>query len=480
MHIHIPPIIASPIFFAGIVYLFWLDRDPDVEVSKALWIPTIWLLINCSRPVSFWLGITRTADMASAYAEGSPVDATVFLVLVAAALFVLFNQGGRIEPILRENWPIVLFFGYAAFSMVWSDDPFVTFKHWIKGIGDVMMVLIVLTEARPVDAMKRLLTRVGFLLVPLSVLTCKYYPGIARVLSRSWEMEYTGVTGQKNGLGELCLFFGLGLLWRFRSVYNDRENPDRRRRLLALGTVLVMVIWLLRMCQSLTSICALGMAGAVMLLFVRPAFRFRPVLVHALVVALIGISAFALFFQQSGGLVQALGRTSSLSGRTTIWAAVLSVPVNRVVGAGYESFWLGHRLEEVQDVSGQPTNEAHDGYLEMYVNLGWTGLMVLALLIVTGYRNIIGAWRRDPDIGSLRLAFLLGALITAFTEAAFRMLSITWIFFLIATIGSSEAWEGDAAAQTADQFVEYPRQVGDADNDDRAFEPPVASGRPGW
>ncbi len=55
---------------------------------------------------------------------------------------------------------IGLFFLYAALSMAWSDYPFVTLKHWIKGIGDVMMVLIVLTEpniAGPSSAWSRAL-----------------------------------------------------------------------------------------------------------------------------------------------------------------------------------------------------------------------------------------------------------------------------------------------------------------------------------
>jgi exopolysaccharide production protein ExoQ len=380
-----------------------------------------------------WLGMSPTGSKADVYAEGSPIDRTVFMALVAAGLAVVISRQEQVGPILRQNWPVVLFFSYALFSMLWSDDPFVTLKHWIKGIGDVAMVLIVLTERDVTDAIKRLVTRVGFTLVPLSVLLGKYYPGLGRFVNRSWGMEWTGVATQKNGLGSLCLIFGLGLLWRFRSVYNDREDPSRRRRRVVLGAVLGMVVYLLWMCNSLTSICALAMAAAVMLLSMRQVFRSRPVLVHLLILALVGASAFALFFQKSGDLVQDLGRTSALSGRTEIWAAVLSVPVNRLVGAGYESFWLGQRLQEVESVTGQNTNEAHDGYLEMYVNLGWVGVTLLGILIATGYRNVIDAWRHNPDIGGLRMAFFLGAVVTAFTEAAFRMMDLTWIFLLLAS-----------------------------------------------
>ena len=107
--------------------------------------------------------------IATSYVEGSPLDAIVFEVLEVAALIVLISRRERLGSILRNNWAIWLFFFYAT-SISWSDFPLVTLKHWIKGIGDVMMVLIVLTEASVPDAISSLFTRLGFLLVPLSVL----------------------------------------------------------------------------------------------------------------------------------------------------------------------------------------------------------------------------------------------------------------------------------------------------------------------
>jgi O-antigen ligase len=457
---HLPPILATVLFILGIAGLFWLDRDLEARISRALWIPTVYLLITSSRPVSMWLGMSPNGSGADAYLEGSPIDAAAILALLIAALTVVVRRADQVKQALKKNWPPLLFFSYAALSILWSDYPFVTFKHWIKGIGDVAIILIVLTEPDATEAIKRLVTRVGFTLLPLSVLMGKYYPGAGRFVNRSWQMEWTGVATQKNGLGTICWIFGLGLLWRFRSVYNDHEDLSRGRRLVALGTVFGMVIWLLWMCDSLTSICALALAGALMLLSGRTTFRRNPILVHLLVVTLLGTSAFALFFQTSGALVQSLGRDPSLTGRTEIWADVLSIPVNRVVGAGYESFWLGSRLQKVQMVTGQETNEAHNGYIEMYINLGWLGVILLAVLIFRGYRNVIDAFRQDPNTGCLRLAFFLGTVIAGFTEAAFRMMDSTWIFFLLATtaVPTKSAPDGDGRVGLGEYRLELGRE----------------------
>ena len=429
-----PPFVATIIFAIGIAGLFYFDRDKKIRVSKALWIPTLWLFFCLSRSPSQWLGTSPPpSDMATIYLEGSPIDRAVFICLELAALIVVVRRQRRVGSILLQNWPIWLFFSYAALSIGWSDYPLVTFKHWIKGIGDLMMILIVLSEANVSDAILRLFTRLAFVLVPLSVLFYKYYPQLGRVLNLSWIEEPVGVALQKNSLGELCDFLGLALLWRFRSAYDDREDPNRKRRLITLGVVLAMVVWLLWICNSMTSICALSIATIVMLLSTKRAFRRRPALVHLLILALLSCTVYALFFQSSGDLIQSLGRNQTLTGRTDIWKLVLSIPSNPVLGVGYESFWLGGRLDKIWNtIHGLRLNESHNGYVEVLITLGWIGLAFLGCVIATGYRNVIAAYRRDPYVGSLRMAFFLAPLINAMTEAAFRMMGPPWIVFLLA------------------------------------------------
>jgi len=456
---HVPPTIAAIVYVVGIIGLFWLDRTPQAQTTKALWIPTAGLAITCSRPISMWLGMSENRLAASVYVEGSPIDAVVLTALLAAALAVVIARKDRVEPIIRENWPILLFFLFAALSILWSDFPFVTFKHWIKGIGDVLMVLVLLTEPSVKDAICRLVTRLGFVLLPLSVLFCKYYPEIGRGRTNSPTLQWRGVTEGKNVLGGVCMVLGIGLLWRFRSAYNDREDPHRRGKLLALGTVLAMTVWLLWKSNSMTSICVLAIAGALMLLSARSVFRRNPVLVQLLVLVMVVGAVYALFIQST--LLENLGRDPTVTGRTEIWKVVLSMPVSRLVGAGYESFWLGSRLQQIwAHFPEMQISEAHNGYIEIFLNLGWIGVLLLASIMVMGYRAVSAAFRRDPDVGGLYLAWLIAAVLRGLTEASFRMLSNSWIFLLLAVMAASlvtvpsEAWkepdEGDSADNRAD------------------------------
>src|ERR1017187_2011035 len=100
------PAIASFIFTMGILGLFYLDRDKTFRMSKALWIPAVWLFLISSRPASLWLGMSpnfKGVDATAAYVEGSPIDRNVFMFLLFAALAVLVSRSGRVGPLLRKN-----------------------------------------------------------------------------------------------------------------------------------------------------------------------------------------------------------------------------------------------------------------------------------------------------------------------------------------------------------------------------------------
>jgi len=456
-----PASFASVIFAACIGSLYFLDRRGIGRVSKALWIPTAWLAIAGSRPVSAWLQMSPTAGRDSIYLEGSPIDRAVFTVLETLAVLVLIDRRRLISPILRRNWPILAFFLYAALSVFWSDFPFVTFKRWIKGTGDLLMVLILLTEPNVAYSLKRLGTRIAFVFMPLSILFIKYYPQLGRGQNNSWAFEAVGVATQKNGLGQLCVFVGIVILWRFHSLYSDRMDPDRGRRLWALGVVLAMIIWLLWISASTTSICSFTLAGSLMLMSTRLGVRRRPVYLHLAIVLTIGFTVSLLVVPSlgAGAIVGALGKSATLTGRTDVWPMLLSIPNNPWVGAGYESFWLGQRLMQAWELMPNfHINEAHNGYVEMFLNLGWAGVLLLGLLIATGYRNVTGALRNDHNTGSVRIALFVAPVISALSEAVFRMVALTWVTFLLAI--AVTLWTPKRRASAVVSSGDYPLASG--------------------
>jgi O-antigen ligase len=78
-------------------------------------------------------------------------------------------------------------------------------------------------------------------------------------------------------------------------------------------------------------------------------------------------------------------------------------------------------------------NQAHNGYLEIFLNLGWIGLALLVVVLAKGYRPVFSAWRGNIPMSSLCLAYFFVGLVFNCTEAAFfRLQAPAWIFFLLA------------------------------------------------
>src|SRR5271169_415572 len=159
------------------------------------------------------------------------------------------------------------------------------------------MVLIILTDPAPLVALKRLLTRVGLLLVTLSILFIKYFPDLGRSYS-PWtgETSYTGVTTNKQGLGMLILIFGLGALWQLVYLYRAKDVPVRRRHLLVQGVLLGEVIWLLTMAHSLTSTACFLMMGCLVAAIGLFKSCQKPAFIHLFVTSATSLTILSLFF----------------------------------------------------------------------------------------------------------------------------------------------------------------------------------------
>ncbi len=433
-----PPTIATLVFTLGVTGFFLFDRDRKAQTSLALWIPVFWLLINGSRSLSLWLGGqlgVKKMQTSAQYLDGSPLDMWVYTGLLAAGLITLAVRKGRVGRLLKGNRAILLFFFYCAVSALWSDYTDVSFKRWIKAVGDLVMVLVVLTDSDPFAALKRILARVGFVLIPASVLLIKYYPALGRKYNIwTWQPMFVGVAEHKNSLGMICMILGIGFEWRFLMAYRDRNDPRRTKRLMVYAALLGMMVWLFMMADSVTAQSCFILGSIFLMASGTRMVVKRPWRVYLLVAMLVAAPFATLFMGIGGGALEGMGRDATLTGRTEIWKDVLSMSGNPLIGTGFESFWLGKRADRMWAMFYFHPTQAHNGYIEIYLELGWVGIAMMAAIILTGCRNAVEALRRDPDAGRIRLAYIVVALAYNMTEAGFRMMTVTWFFFLLSAV----------------------------------------------
>ena len=419
------PQVATLLCFAGIAFLFWADRGRASEISRSVWLPTLWMLFAGSRMPSQWwsLGPPTVVDMA-ARVDGSPMDRNVFLIMIAAAVYVLIRRRIEWKSFLSQNLSFLIFIAFASMSILWADEPFLAFKRLIKSLGDVLMVLIVLTEKRPFDALGVILRKLAFILLPLSILFIKYYPELGRDYHMS-EPMFTGVGFQKNALGQLCMIIAVYFAWlallRRRSADNSIYSPP----LVVFLIVSAMLFWLLMMAQSATALALTVGATATFAIASASYFANRPGRLVAFgVAATIIIPVLEYSFQIKNSIILLLGRRPDLTDRLPLWEAVLQAVPNVWVGAGFESFWTADRLIAIG------STQAHNGYIDLYASLGLIGVFLLLIAVIVGFLRALSQLRDDYALAVFRMAIIIIALVYNYTEASFKPMNNVYIMLL--------------------------------------------------
>lgn len=430
------PQLATLLCFLCIAYLFWVDRKQAEGVSRAVWIPLLWMFFAGSRYASQWLNLGPPELLsAEAIDEGSPLNASVFLALVLAGAAVLGQRRVNWPAVLTENSWLLLFFLFAATSVLWADDPFLSLKRWIKGVGNLIMALIILTEPRPYQALGFVLRRLAYVLLPLSVLFIRYYPELGRAYDQTGAPMFTGVTFQKNALGQLCLLSGVYFVWELLFRRLKAAGSEGRVPVPVSLIILPMLLWLLYMSQSATSRAALFGAACFLLAARLPFFLQRPrriLPVGLSVVAAIGLLEYALGIKE--WIIQQLGRNPDLTERTPMWEMLLQMAPNAWVGAGYESFWSGERLRVIWARMGNNFIQAHNGYIDTYLNLGIIGVFLILIAILAGLLKAQKQLEHEYAYAVLKIALILIAVAYNYTEAAFKPIHNVFVLLLIAIL----------------------------------------------
>jgi len=429
-----PPTIALVICLVLFFGLLRFDPAKEPRTSLALWVPLTWMFFGASRLPAQWLG-SSVGSAAQALEEGNPVDRAILSVLILLAIGILLSRFFNWAGFFARNLFLIAFLLFALASVAWSDFPLVTFKHWIRDLGNYLVILVVLSDPHPQEAVRTLLRRLLYLLVPLSILLIKYYPYLGKRFS-DWTgaAEFIGATTSKNMLGALCLVSGIFFFWDTVTRWSDRKDR-RTRRILAVNIAFIaMTLWLLNLASSATSNVCLAMGCLVIVAANTGISRRYPGFLKFLTPAAFCVYLVLAFgFDINGDLAGAVGRDPTLTGRNNIWNAVLSTHTNPIIGTGYESFWLGSRLTHVWQLAGQ-VNEAHNGYIELYLSLGLIGVFLFFLFMIATYRTICKRFSPSFSIASLGLALWAITLFYNMTESAAFNGHFLWITFVLVLI----------------------------------------------
>ena len=431
------PKLATLICILFILYLFWVDRKKGDDHSNALWIPLIWMLIAGSRFVSHWLnllGLTvQSGVLVRGYEDGSPIDSIVFSVLILAGVFVLFKREINWDLVWSKNKLIWLYFCYCGISTLWSDNPFLSFKRLIKDSGNLIIILVILSEKHPYEAAGLIFRRFAFLTMPLSILFIKYYP-FGRDYAYMGGTMYTGVAGQKNTLGLNCFISGTYFVWNL--LFKQEEDIKLQSKDNIIDFMFLCIIaWLLYLSHSATSTAVAVVTISLFFMSHTKLMIQNPgrIILWMTMVAFLYIGLDATL-DIKNLILNLLGRDATLTNRTNIWQIAETMSTNPFVGTGYMNFWSGERLAAMWLKTESTIQQVHNGYLEQYLNLGYFGVTFIVIIMLSGLLKVKRYLNVDYSGGVLRLSFIVAAALYNYTEASFYGINNTWFLLLLGII----------------------------------------------
>jgi exopolysaccharide production protein ExoQ len=421
---------AYVIFVVMLIALF--KREGLPKLPPSLYAPLIWIMLCLSRSLSQWLQFGRGVEVAGADAEGSTLDAVFLSVLILIGLGTLFRRKLHLVSLIKSNPALFALYGLALLSVVWADFPLIVLKRWTKWSGSLVLALVVLSETDPKVAIKSLVKRSAYILIPLSVIFIKFVPSMGRSFTRSGEADFHGVAIQKNDYGVLLLIFGIYFAWELIGFWRRKDIPSLKRAGLIDLFFLGVIFWQLFFIDSKTPILCLLLAMGVIFLIGHPYFKGRPKRVRNAIIALVLAAVFLQYFADiERTIISSAGRNPTLTDRTLLWREILKLRIDPWLGTGWDNFWLGERVAPLWEKWWWHPRSAHNGYLETYLYLGWSGVILLFFVLLSAFGHSIERIGSDIEFGSLSMAFFFAVLFQNYAESTFHRMSPLWFFFLL-------------------------------------------------
>ena len=386
-----PAILALFLCSAFVFAILRVESRGEGRPSFGLLLSTVWILYCASKPIALWLGV----EAAGSAESGSSVDRLFSIALMLCGVFVLFQRRMDFSRFIHDNHWLVALYLLMAVSVLWSDYPDIAMKRWFRSLGSVIMAGVVLTEQDPRAALIRLLRISAYVLLPFSIMLIKYYPDLGVEYNRWFgDVMWVGVSTQKNGLGRLCMICGFFLVWDAAR----RRSATGRWFAGSLGKIDMFILFLALYLlfsggtAAKTSATSIGVffASCVLVLWMMKKENQVSSLKRVLNVAFFTVFLALLVHNLSlldspfAKITNLFGRDSTFTGRTEIWESLLAAAGQQpFLGAGYGTFW-------VNPSTTIQVNQAHNGYLDVFLDLGTVGMIMLGFFLLHFYRSALG------------------------------------------------------------------------------------------
>jgi exopolysaccharide production protein ExoQ len=328
-----------------------------------------------------------------------PVKPNVFVALLLLCLGATIGLGpsGRVRRIVLTA-PVAALITWWMLSGAWTFN-LPGFRRDTTLFIPMLVVIVAIVGLLPITDIYRGLLAGCQVAIAWTVIFTITNPATAMRHPGEAIPGWVGSFIHKNSLAPFMLFAVL-VAWSF--------EPHRTRRRLMYAVAGFFIV----MSQS-TTVLAIGFVLVPLGLLVRRLARLNAGGRSALLlVTFVGCVAFGVaLISAAETLLASRGKDLTFTSRTDIWTGAIDAIEQRpLLGYGAGGVWMNPNAEPARSILrglGFPVFHAHNGYLEVLLQLGAVGLGIVVLLMILVFRFGALELVRDVDVGVFMMLFVL-------------------------------------------------------------------------
>jgi O-antigen ligase len=364
-----------------------------------------------------------------ALGDSNPATLLSALVIYAIAFMLLMRRPSAMMDTIKDDPLLIAMFALPVISVIWSVDHGTSARRVVALVMTGIYCVYLARRLSPEEFLRRLLLAL-FIGGVFSLIYTALDPAQAIEHSTINSGSWKGVYGHKAILGRIAaVAVTVSVYVRPRHVW---EGPMR------WATIAIFVFLAIKS-QSRAS--WLMMAGGVGFMFLMLILRNKRLssgikLTITLALGLMVLAVVGVLFDQ---ILAAFGRDDTFSGRTTLWNGAIAVAKasHPILGAGYRAFWTETGAAGVRDyIQGwaRLPGHGHNGYLDVWLELGWAGVALFVVFLLTMMWRLARRVLREPGEpawAAFAIFLFVFILNNASVTVAFKHTDIAWIFAVL-------------------------------------------------
>lgn len=374
------------------------------------------------------LEATMTSFDPTAGGAGSTGNIQLQLASGLVYLSVICLMLSRIEKFLafsKNNMILIGFLLVPLFSIFWSIAPDVTGRRSIALVGTSLFAMYI-AFAVPAERLIRILAVVFGVTAIGSVVVIVALPTYGTHQFGEYAGLWRGLYSQKNEFGATM---AMGAIVIFLCPkYTSYEHLLSR-------IAIAVCVFLMVMSESRAAWISFACVCIVAFAIRRISGRGFKTSVKTFLLLLVSFGIGSVVVMNANPLLDLVGKDPTLSGRTDVWASALDRAADRsFLGYGYRAYWIDGNKDRLmaEESWADNINHGHNTYLDLYVELGFLGIVTFSLTLFFLLSKLLSRIRHQNDYlniwasGSICFILIRGTAESTILQHA----DINWVLFV--------------------------------------------------